>query len=84
MKELDERMQYTLRHRLSLFGAAELTWEEIGIHFDVSRERARQIYLRAIRLLRVKYFHRIYPHHPIITEASGFPDLLEILGRREN
>ncbi len=84
MREFDDRLQYTLNHRMGLFGAEELTYNEIGLKFDVSRERIRQTLLRAIELLGDNFVKRVHPRHPIITTVSDFPDLLEILGRREN
>ncbi len=84
MKGLDRRQQYALKHWLGLFGASEQTWVEIGVKFDVSRERARQIFLKAAWKLYRKYRIDGNDHFPVITTVSDFPDLLEILGRRGN
>lgn len=39
-------------HRLGLFGEKNKTWDKVGEVFNVSRERVRQMYNKAIRKLR--------------------------------
>lgn len=52
LSSLSEKEAKTIIHRLGLFGEKKKTYEEIGKIFKVQRERARQIYSKAIRKLR--------------------------------
>ena len=52
VKHLDERESTILRYRFGLDGGAEKTLEEVGVKFDVTRERVRQIQNLALRKLR--------------------------------
>jgi RNA polymerase primary sigma factor len=52
VKHLDEREATILRYRFGLDGGAEKTLEEVGVKFDVTRERVRQIQNLALRKLR--------------------------------
>jgi len=59
---LTEREKEVLRLRYGLTGARPQTLEEIGRHFDLTRERIRQIELTALRKLR---------HHGDLKTALG-------------
>jgi len=50
LARLDPREQFIIQHRV--LDEAPVTFKELGEHFGVSRERARQIELRAKRKLR--------------------------------
>src|SRR6202453_683160 len=52
VKHLNEREATILRYRFGLDGGAEKTLEEVGVKFDVTRERVRQIQNLALRKLR--------------------------------
>ena len=52
VKHLDEREATILRFRFGLDGGAEKTLEEVGVKFNVTRERVRQIQNLALRKLR--------------------------------
>ena len=47
-----EREQDVLRMRFGLEDGYSLTLEEVGLHFNVTRERIRQIEAKALRRLR--------------------------------
>jgi len=79
MKELQDRQQYTLIHRLGLFGTSESTWDEIGIELGISKERVRQIFWKAIRILAHRYRTRARDRHPMMKSVLEYPNLLEIL-----
>lgn len=49
---LSEREQQVLMMRFGLMGENEKTLEELGVHFHVTRERIRQIEIKAIEKLR--------------------------------
>mmetsp|Transcript_15962 Transcript_15962/g.34477 ORF Transcript_15962/g.34477 Transcript_15962/m.34477 type:complete len:624 (+) Transcript_15962:123-1994(+) len=52
--ELPEREAGVIQYRFGLSGKPELTLEEIGAQFDVTRERIRQIEAKALRKLKSK------------------------------
>lgn len=51
LEELDERSAQVITMRFGLGGADPLTLEEVGLYFDVTRERIRQIESQALRKL---------------------------------
>ena len=63
---LPEREQEVLKMRFGLDDGYSLTLEEVGLYFNVTRERIRQIEAKALRRLR----------HP--KRASNLHDYLEI------
>lgn len=63
---LPPREQEVLKMRFGLDGGYSLTLEEVGLYFNVTRERIRQIEAKALRRLR----------HP--RRASGLRDYIEI------
>ncbi len=52
LKDLTEREQQVLRMRFGLDDGHPLTLEQVGKHFDVTRERIRQIEAKALRKLK--------------------------------
>ncbi len=52
MKDLTEREQQVLRMRFGLDDGPPMTLEQVGQHFNVTRERIRQIEAKALRKLR--------------------------------
>jgi RNA polymerase sigma-32 factor len=58
---LDERERYIVEKRLMADSEDELSLSEIGRHFGVSRERARQLELRTKQKLRsrIKHLERV-------------------------
>ena len=52
LSTLPEREQEVLRMRFGLDDGYSLTLEEVGLHFNVTRERIRQIEAKALRRLR--------------------------------
>ena len=52
LSTLPEREQEVLRMRFGLEDGYSLTLEEVGLHFNVTRERIRQIEAKALRRLR--------------------------------
>ena len=62
---LPEREQEVLKMRFGLKDGYSLTLEEVGLYFDVTRERIRQIEAKALRRLR----------HP--RRANGLRDYME-------
>ncbi len=52
LSTLPEREQDVLRMRFGLEDGYSLTLEEVGLHFNVTRERIRQIEAKALRRLR--------------------------------
>lgn len=67
-KRLTGREMRILNLRYGLKGGADLTFEEIGLRFNITRERVRQIIARAERKLK----------HPIVMDSiinTGFADL---------
>jgi hypothetical protein len=71
---LDQRLQDAIIKRLGLFGETESTWDEIGMDFNVSRERARQIFFKAISVLRKKHFIRTTFDRTMINTIEEYPD----------
>lgn len=65
LSSLPEREQEVLKMRFGLDDGYSLTLEEVGLYFDVTRERIRQIEAKALRRLR----------HP--RRASGLRDYIE-------
>lgn len=51
---LDERESEIIKHRFGLVDCEEMTLEELGVEFNVSRERIRQIEKGALEKLRKK------------------------------
>jgi hypothetical protein len=76
---MDRRLQQTIIKRLGLFGESESTWYEIGRDLNVSRERARQIFLRALSILRKKHLRRTMFDRPILNSIEEYPDLAQIV-----
>ena len=62
---LPEREQEVLKMRFGLKDGYSLTLEEVGLYFEVTRERIRQIEAKALRRLR----------HP--RRANGLRDYME-------
>jgi len=52
LKSLGEREQRILRMKFGFEGGKQLTMEEIGKEFNLSRERVRQLEVKAMRALR--------------------------------
>ena len=65
LSSLPEREQEVLKMRFGLDDGYSLTLEEVGLYFNVTRERIRQIEAKALRRLR----------HP--RRASGLRDYIE-------
>lgn len=76
---MDHRLQQAVIKRLGLFGESESTWNEIGKDLNVSGERARQIFHRALRILRKKHLRRTMFDRPIINSIEEYPDLAQIV-----
>lgn len=76
---LDQRLQDAIIKRLGLFGETESTWNEIGMDLNVSRERARQIFFRALSVLRKKHFRRTMFDRTMINTIEEYPDLSQIV-----
>ena len=55
LKNPKDRKERVLVQRFGLFGEPELTLDQIGEQFGVSRERIRQIIAKAIRILRYRF-----------------------------
>ncbi|MGZ3459359.1 MAG: sigma factor-like helix-turn-helix DNA-binding protein, partial [Archangium sp.] len=51
-KRLDPRERFIIEHRV--MGDAEMTLSELGEHFGFSRERARQLEIRAKEKLKLE------------------------------
>jgi RNA polymerase primary sigma factor len=54
LADLDPRTRDVIRMRNGLDGSAEMTLEQIGQHFGITKERVRQINVRGMKLLREK------------------------------
>ena len=52
LDHLDARTREVIRMRIGLDGAAEMTLEQIGQHFSITKERVRQINVRGMKQLR--------------------------------
>ncbi|MCS7272243.1 MAG: sigma-70 family RNA polymerase sigma factor, partial [Gemmataceae bacterium] len=52
LEHLDPRTREVIRMRAGLDGHEEMTLEQIGQHFGITKERVRQINVRGMRLLR--------------------------------
>lgn len=52
LAQLSDREAYVIRRRFGLNGEMQSTLQEIGDHYDVTRERIRQIQEKALRRLR--------------------------------
>lgn len=79
IRELNPREEQILVNRLGLFGTSEMTWQELGDRFGVSKERIRQIFLGANRKLARKYLIRTRDRQPIVRAVFEYPDLCELL-----
>lgn len=78
---LDQRLQDAIIKRLGLFDQTESTWDEIGIDLNVSRERARQIFFRALGILRKKHFRRTLFDRRTMNTIEEYPELSPIVFR---
>ena len=54
LADLDPRTRDVIRMRNGLDGSSEMTLEQIGQHFGITKERVRQINVRGMKLLREK------------------------------
>jgi len=54
LKDLDPRTRDVIRMRAGLDGSEEMTLEQIGQHFGITKERVRQINVRGMKQLREK------------------------------
>jgi len=54
LEDLDPRTREVIRMRNGLDGVSEMTLEQIGQHFGITKERVRQINVRGMKLLREK------------------------------
>ena len=54
LEDLDPRTRDVIRMRNGLDGSSEMTLEQIGQHFGITKERVRQINVRGMKLLREK------------------------------
>jgi RNA polymerase sigma factor (sigma-70 family) len=52
LQVLDPRTRDVIRMRTGLDGSAEMTLEQIGQHFGITKERVRQINVRGMKQLR--------------------------------
>jgi RNA polymerase primary sigma factor len=63
MDRLDPKHKYVLLHRLGIEGYEIKTLSEIGLTLGISRERSRQVYDRALKLLRrTLRVHKYFTH----------------------
>ena len=76
-ERLTDREQSIIYHRLGFFGKSELSWSELGIKFNVSRERSRQIYHKALRRLRLHYYRTTRDWTRIVKYSSEYPDIFQ-------
>jgi len=58
LEDLDPRTREVIRMRNGLDGSAEMTLEQIGQHFGITKERVRQINVRGMKMLREKAAER--------------------------
>jgi RNA polymerase primary sigma factor len=61
LSTLNERERSILSLRFGLDGGREKTLEEVGAHFDLTRERIRQIQELALKKLRIRMDNRDQP-----------------------
>jgi RNA polymerase sigma factor (sigma-70 family) len=54
LEYLDPRTREVIRMRTGLDGSEEMTLEQIGQHFGITKERVRQINVRGMKQLREK------------------------------
>jgi len=80
METLQDQERFTVAHHLGLLGASESSWNEIGLKLGVSRERARQIFAKAIRMLAYRYHRRTGDRYPVVKSVFEYPNLLETIG----
>ncbi len=52
LEHLDSRTREVIRMRTGLDGSEEMTLEQIGQHFGITKERVRQINVRGMKMLR--------------------------------
>ncbi len=52
LEHLDARTRDVIRMRTGIDGSAEMTLEQIGQHFGITKERVRQINVRGMKMLR--------------------------------
>ena len=52
LEHLDPRTREVIRMRTGIDGSAEMTLEQIGQHFGITKERVRQINVRGMKQLR--------------------------------
>lgn len=63
LSDLPEREQEVIKLRFGLEDGYQLTLEEVGLHFNVTRERIRQIEAKAIRRLQHPKSRQILQDH---------------------
>ena len=63
ISDLPEREQDVIKLRFGLEDGYQLTLEEVGLHFNVTRERIRQIEAKAIRRLRHPKSSQVLKEH---------------------
>ncbi|MDP9033309.1 MAG: sigma-70 family RNA polymerase sigma factor [Myxococcota bacterium] len=63
LKLLSPREEQVLRMRFGIDAPGDLTLEEVGKSFELTRERIRQIETKALRKLRLPSFHRKLKAH---------------------
>jgi len=63
LKLLSPREEQVLRMRFGIDAPGDLTLEEVGKSFELTRERIRQIETKALRKLRLPSFHRKLKTH---------------------
>ena len=63
LKLLSPREEQVLRMRFGIDAPGDLTLEEVGKTFELTRERIRQIETKALRKLRLPSFHRRLKAH---------------------
>lgn len=77
MHLLNDREQEVLRWRFGLNGREDLTLEDIGKRFEVTRERIRQIEAKALRKIRLSKYSKslssFFDKEPIVIEKKPEP-----------
>jgi len=63
LKLLSPREEQVLRMRFGIDAPGDLTLEEVGKSFELTRERIRQIETKALRKLKLPSFHRKLKAH---------------------